>query len=84
MGILVGGTIDLDLLFQFPQRYMDLSGESRGIKGLKLNNGGGSKRCEIHAFLRWKKVIYMGPQNMPIGEKSVKLDELTRWTSVHV
>jgi hypothetical protein len=45
-----------------------------GIKGLKLGNGGGSKRCEIHNVPKVEEGLLYGPQNLPIWEKSVKLD----------
>jgi hypothetical protein len=44
------------------------------IKGLKLINGGGSRRCEICALPKVEEGILYGPQNLPVGEKYVKLD----------
>jgi hypothetical protein len=43
MEILVGGTIDLDLLFQLPQRYMDLSGRIKRNQRIEAQQWRGLK-----------------------------------------
>jgi hypothetical protein len=67
VGILVGGNIDLDLLFQFPQRYMDLSGKIKRNQAFEMQQWWG-KAIGVVVGLGKKKPLNRGPKSNRYGQ----------------
>jgi hypothetical protein len=67
-------SVDLGFLSLFTQRFARLSGGMWRNQRFEAQQWRGSKGGQNRAFPRWKKAIYMGPQNLPVVEN------LLSWT----